>query len=87
MEVETLAQLREAVDAGADIVMLDNMTLSEMAEAVRVVDGRALTEASGGITLDNVREVAATGVDRISVGALTHSVVGLDISLELLDMG
>lgn len=87
VEVETLEQLREAVEAGADIVMLDNMTPSEMAEAVRIVDGRALTEASGGITLDNVREVAATGVDRISVGALTHSVTGLDISLELLDMG
>ena len=87
VEVETLEQLREAVEAGADIVMLDNMTPSEMAEAVRVVDGRALTEASGGITLENVRKVAATGVDRISVGALTHSVTGLDISLELLDMG
>ena len=87
VEVETLEQLRQAVEAGADIVMLDNMTSFEMAEAVRVVDGRALTEASGGITLDNVREVAATGVDRISVGALTHSVAGLDISLELLDMG
>ena len=84
VEVENLDQLREAVEAGADIVMLDNMTLSEMAEAVRIVDGRALTEASGGITLENVREVAATGVDRISVGALTHSVTGLDISLELL---
>ncbi len=84
VEVENLEQLREAVEAGADIVMLDNMTPSEMAEAVRVVDGRALTEASGGITLDNVREVAATGVDRISVGALTHSVTGLDMSLELL---
>ena len=87
VEVETLEQLREAIEAGADIVMLDNMTPSEMAEAVRIVDGRALTEASGGITLDNVKEVAATGVDRISVGALTHSVTGLDISLELLDMG
>ena len=87
VEVENLGQLHEAVEAGADIVMLDNMTPSEMAEAVRIVDGRALTEASGGITLENVREVAATGVDRISVGALTHSVTGLDISLELLDMG
>ena len=87
VEVETLKQVDEAVAAGADIVMLDNMTPSEMAEAVRVVGGRALTEASGGITLENVREVAATGVDRISVGALTHSVTGLDISLELLDMG
>ena len=87
VEVETLEQVEEAVAAGADIVMLDNMTPSEMAEAVRVVDRRALTEASGGITLENVREVAATGVDRISVGALTHSVTGLDISLELLDMG
>ena len=87
VEVENLDQVREAVEAGADIVMLDNMTPSEMAEAVRIVDGRALTEASGGITLENVREVAATGVDRISVGALTHSVTGIDISLELLDMG
>ncbi|MXY42765.1 MAG: carboxylating nicotinate-nucleotide diphosphorylase [Dehalococcoidia bacterium] len=87
VEVENLGQLHEAVEAGADIVMLDNMTPSEMAEAVRIVDGRALTEASGGITLDNVKEVAATGVDRISVGALTHSVTGLDISLELLEMG
>ena len=87
VEVENLEQLREAVDAGADIVMLDNMTPSEMAEAVKAIDGRALTEASGGITLENVREVAATGVDRISVGALTHSVTGIDISLELLDMG
>ena len=87
VEVETVEQVEEAISAGADIIMLDNMTPSEMAEAVRVVDGRALTEASGGITLENVREAAATGVNRISVGALTHSVTGLDISLELLDMG
>ena len=87
VEVENLDQVREAVEAGADIVMLDNMSPSEMAEAVRIVDRRALTEASGGITLENVREVAATGVDRISVGALTHSVTGIDISLELLDIG
>lgn len=86
VEVESLEQVREALEAGADIVMLDNMPPSEMAEAVRIVDGRALTEASGGITLENVREVAGTGVDRISVGALTHSVVAVDISLELLDM-
>ena len=87
VEVETLEQVEDAVEAGADIVMLDNMTPSEMAEAVRVVGGRALTEASGGITLENVRKVAATGVDRISVGALTHSVTAVDISLELRDMG
>ncbi len=87
VEVETHEQLGEALQAGADIVMLDNMSPAEMAEAVRIVDCRALTEASGGITLENVREVAATGVDRISVGALTHSVTGLDISLELLDIG
>ena len=86
IEVETLEQVEEAVGAGADIVMLDNMSPSEMAEAVGVVDGRALTEASGGITLENVREVAATGVDRISVGALTHSMTAVDISLELYDM-
>ncbi|KPK20890.1 MAG: nicotinate-nucleotide pyrophosphorylase [Dehalococcoidia bacterium SG8_51_3] len=83
VEVATVVEASEAVEAGADTVMLDNMSLEDMREAVKSVGGRALVEASGGITLDNVRAVAETGVDCISVGALTHSVVALDISLEL----
>jgi len=83
VEVKTAEEAREAADAGADIVMLDNMSLKEMRRAVELVGGRALLEASGGITLDNVRRVAETGVDFISVGALTHSPKALDISLEL----
>jgi nicotinate-nucleotide pyrophosphorylase (carboxylating) len=75
--------VQEAVDAGADIVMLDNMGLEEMRHAVELVRGRALLEASGGVTLDNVRQVAETGVDFVSVGALTHSAKALNISLEL----
>ena len=83
IEVETMAQVSEALEAGADILLLDNMTVAEMAEAVSLVDGRALTEASGNISLENVRDVAATGVDLISVGRLTHSPRALDISLDL----
>jgi nicotinate-nucleotide pyrophosphorylase (carboxylating) len=81
VEVTTLAETAEAAEAGADIILLDNMSLEEMAEAVRVVAGRALTEASGGVRLDTVRAIAETGVDLISVGALTHSAPALDISL------
>jgi len=73
----------EAVEAGADIVMLDNMNLEDIRQAVKSIRGRALIEASGGITLDNVLAVAETGVDFISIGALTHSARALDISLEL----
>jgi nicotinate-nucleotide pyrophosphorylase (carboxylating) len=83
VEVGTVAEASEAVEAGADIVMLDNMSLEDMREAVKSIGGRALVEASGGITLDNVRAVAETGVDLISIGALTHSARALDISLEL----
>ncbi len=83
VEVTNVAEAAEAVDAGADIVMLDNMNLDDMREVVGAVHGRALVEASGGITLDNVRAVAETGVDMISIGALTHSVMALDISLDL----
>ena len=83
VEVETLGDVKEAVEAGADIIMLDNMTLESMRHAVDIVDGRALIEASGGITLDGVRAVAETGVDLISIGALTHSVIALDMSLDL----
>ena len=86
VEVTTLDELREALDARADIVLLDNMDTATMAEAVAIRDGhphRALLEASGGITLARIPEIAATGVDLISVGALTHSSPALDISLEL----
>ncbi|MEC4676389.1 MAG: carboxylating nicotinate-nucleotide diphosphorylase [Nitrospirota bacterium] len=84
MEVETLKELQEAVEAGVDIVMLDNMSLDNMREAVRIADGKVTVEASGNITLDNVREVAGTGVDIISVGALTHSVTAADISMKIV---
>ena len=86
VEVENLAQLREAVEAGADIIMLDNMSVDIMIEAVRIVDGRALLEASGGINEGNIAEVARTGVDFISMGAMTHSATNMDISLDLLNM-
>ncbi len=83
LEVTTLAELDEALAAGAEIILLDNMPAAEMAKAVRRCRGRALTEASGGITPETVRAAAATGVDLISLGALTHSAPALDISLEL----
>ena len=82
VEVTTLAELAEALDAGADVVMLDNMPVAEMREAVALTQGRALLEASGGVNLSTVREIAETGVDLISVGALTHSAPALDISLD-----
>jgi len=81
IEVETLAQLREAVTAGASMVLLDNMTLEDMRKAVAWTAGRAELEASGGITLDNVRAIAETGVDRISIGALTKDIAAVDLSL------
>ena len=83
MEVTTVEEALEAVEAGADIVMLDNMSVDEMRRAVKFIGGRALVEASGGVNLDTVKSVAETGVDLISVGALTHSVKALDISLEM----
>jgi len=83
VEVGTVSEALEAVEAGANIVMLDNMNLEDMRKAVKSIHGRALIEASGGITLENVRAVAETGVDFISIGALTHSARALDISLEL----
>ncbi len=85
IEVETrdLDEVREAVEAGADIIMLDNMSNDAMREAVQIIDGRAKTEASGGITLENLAEVAKTGVDIISLGALTHSVHAFDISMKM----
>ncbi len=83
IEVETtnIIEVTEALQAGADIILLDNMTLEQLREAVQLVAGRAKTEASGGISLETVREIAETGVDLISVGALTHSVKAVDISM------
>ena len=83
VECDTLAQVSEALAAGVDAILLDNMTTDELVAAVTAVQGRARIEASGGVTFDNVRAIAETGVDEISIGALTHSVRSLDVSLEL----
>jgi nicotinate-nucleotide pyrophosphorylase (carboxylating) len=84
VEVENLYDLKEAIKAGADIVMLDNMSVSDIKEAVKISNGRVLLEASGGVKLENVRDIAEAGVDLISVGALTHSAVATDISLKIV---
>lgn len=84
VEVENLDMVREAVEAGADIIMLDNMTPDEMKEAVKIIDGRALTECSGNVTKENIKNIIDTGVDFVSSGALTHSAPILDISLKNL---
>lgn len=81
VEVESIAEFNEAMDAKADIIMLDNMSLEEMSECVRINNGRCLLEASGNMTVDRLKLVADTGVDIISIGGLTHSVKALDISL------
>ena len=83
VECDTLLQVEEAVAVGTDAILLDNMGLDELRAAVALVDGRARLEASGGVTLETVRAIAETGVDEISVGALTHSARSLDVSLEL----
>lgn len=85
IEVETrnLDEVREAVDSGCEVIMLDNMDCDTMREAVKIVDGRALTEASGNVTEERIRAIAETGVDIISVGALTHSVEAFDISMRI----
>jgi len=85
MEVEcaTRAQVEEALPLGVDIIMLDNMSIQEMKESVQLINKKCLAEASGGVTLDNIRDIASTGVDFISVGALTHSAMALDISMKI----
>lgn len=83
VEVDTLDQLREALDEPIDAVLLDNMTPDQLAEAVRLVNGRMLTEASGGVTSETIRAIARSGVDVISVGWLTHGAPALDLSLEV----
>ncbi len=82
VEADTVEQARAAADAGADIVLLDNMNCDELREAIEQIDGRAKTEASGGVTLETVRGIAETGVDFISVGALTHSAPAVDIAFD-----
>ena len=84
VETENLEMVKEAVEAGADIIMLDNMTYEEMAEAIKVIDGRAETECSGNITKENIATITRLGVDYVSSGALTHSAPILDISLKNL---
>ncbi len=87
VEVKNLAEVREALEAGCDVIMLDNMNIETMSEAVKLIAGRALVEASGGISESNLRQVAETGVDLISIGALTHQIKSQDISLKLQDAG
>jgi nicotinate-nucleotide pyrophosphorylase (carboxylating) len=83
VECTSLPEVQEALDARADMILLDNMITPQMREAVRLVNGRALLEASGNMSLERVREVAETGVDFISVGALTHSAPAADLSMSL----
>ena len=83
VETTTLEEVQQALDAGADIIMLDNMSNEAMTEAVKLIAGRAKTEASGNMSIPRLKEVAATGVDYISVGALTHSVTAMDISMNI----
>ena len=85
VEADTLEQVAQAVAAGADIILLDNMTLAQLRQAVKMVHGRAKTEASGGVNLKTVRGIAQTGVDLISVGAVTHSARAVDIGLDFVD--
>jgi len=82
VEADTLEQVAQAADAGADIILLDNMNAEQLRSAVKIAKGRAKTEASGGVNLATVRAIAASGVDFISVGALTHSARAMDIGLD-----
>ena len=84
IETETFEQVQEAVEAGADIIMLDNMSTAQMAECVKYINGRAQTECSGNVTKERLKEIAATGVDFVSCGALTHSAPIMDVSLKNL---
>jgi nicotinate-nucleotide pyrophosphorylase (carboxylating) len=86
IEVETLAQLEEALSAGARMVLLDNMSFDQMRQAVALNAGRAILEVSGGVNMATVREIAATGVDRISIGALTKDVRATDFSMRFEDL-
>ena len=85
VEVKNIEELKEAITSKADIIMLDNMSLEEMSQAVKINESRSILEASGNITLERVRDIAKIGIDVISVGALTHSVKALDISLNIIE--
>lgn len=85
VEADDLEQVAQAAEAGADVILLDNMSCEQLGEAVRIVGGRSKTEASGGVTLETVRGIAETGVDFVSVGAITHSVRAVDIGLDFAD--
>ena len=87
VECDTLEQVADALAAGADLILLDNFTVADMAAAVRLAGGRVLLEASGGLTLGRARDVAQTGVDYLAVGALTHSAPALDFGLDLVPPG
>lgn len=84
IEVSNLIQIKEALEEGVDIIMLDNMSIEEIKEAVKLIGNKAIIEVSGNVTLENVCEIAATGVNLISIGSLTHSVKALDISMKLI---
>jgi nicotinate-nucleotide pyrophosphorylase (carboxylating) len=84
VEVKNLDELKEALDAGADVIMLDNMSIPDMKKAVTIAKGNAILEASGNVNLENVRSIAETGVDIISIGALTHSARAVDISMKMV---
>ena len=82
VEADTVEQAKTAAEAGADIILLDNMSCEELIQSIELISGRSKTEASGGITMDTVREIAETGVDYISIGALTHSAPAVDIGFD-----
>jgi len=84
LEVDTLEQLAEGLEVGVDVVMLDNMTVDQLREAIEMADGKTVIEASGGITLDTAAAIAATGVDLMAIGALTHSARSVDLSMEVM---
>lgn len=84
IEVSNLKEVREAVDEGADVIMLDNMTVSQMEKAVAYIDKRAVVEASGNVSLDTIKKIAGTGVDVISCGALTHQARSVDLSMRII---
>lgn len=86
VEVKNLAELEEAIHEGADIVMLDNMDIAEIEVAVKIAKGKALIEVSGGVSLENIKRIAETGVDYISIGALTHSAPSVDINLKIVEV-
>ena len=83
VEVSDLDQLKEALSAGADVIMLDNMNIAQIREAIRIVDNKAMVEVSGGITQNSLKQLADAGVDIISVGALTHAARSVDLSMQI----